>query len=58
MKTVATLIAEASAPMTTAQVAACIGGKADAKSQLPEILATLVALGRAQQINDTQFAAV
>ena len=58
MKTIATLLAGSTAPMTTAQVAACIGGKADAKSQLPDILATLVALGRAQQVNDTQFAAV
>ena len=58
MKTIATLLAGSSAPMTTAQVAACIGGKAEAKSQLPDILATLVALGRAQQVNDTQFAAV
>ena len=58
MKTIATLLAGSSAPMTTAQVAACIGGKADAKSQLPDILATLVALGRAQQVGATQFAAV
>ena len=58
MKTIATLLAASTAPMTTAQVAACIGGKADAKSQLPDILATLVALGRAQQVSDTRFAAV
>ena len=54
----AALTAASTAPMTTAQVAACIGGKADAKSQLPDILATLVALGRAQQVSDTRFAAV
>jgi len=58
MKTIATLLTGSAAPLTTAQVAACIGGKADAKSQLPDILATLVALGRAQQVNETQFAAV
>ena len=58
MKIVATLLVASAAPMTRAQVAACIGGKAEAKSQLPEILATLVALGRAQQVGDTQFAAV
>lgn len=35
---------------------AVIGSKAVAKSQLPDILATLVALGRAQQVGDAQFA--
>ena len=47
----------ATAPLTIAQVAACIGGKAEPKSQLPEILATLVALSRAPQVNDEKFAA-
>ncbi len=58
MKIVATMLAESAAPLTTAQIKARIGGKTDQKTQLPEILATLVALGRAQQVNDTQFAAV
>ncbi len=58
MKTVATLLAESGSPMTIAQVAARIGGKSDAKVQLPEILATLVDFGRAQCVNDTQFVAV
>lgn len=60
MKLVATVLAGSHAPMTPAQVATCIDAKARAKAkpQLPDILATLVALGRAQQVNDTQFAAV
>ena len=58
MKLVATLLAESNLPMSLAQVAARIDAKADAKSQLPDMLATLVALGRAQQVNDTQFVAV
>ena len=55
MKTVANLLAESAAPFTTKQVAARIGGKTDQKTQLSDILATLVALGRGQQISSTHF---
>ena len=58
MKMVANLLAESAAPLTTKQVAARIGGKTDQKTQLPDILATLVALGRAQQISSTHFFSV
>ena len=58
MKAVAMLLAGSAVPMTTAQVASRIDAKANAKSQLPDILATLVALGRAQQVNNSEFAAV
>ena len=58
MKTVAMLLAESAAPLTTKQIYARIDAKKNQKTQLPDILATLVALGRAQQVNDTQFAAV
>ena len=56
MKVVATMLAESATPLSTEQVAARIGGKTDQKTQLPDILATLVALGRAQQVGDAQFA--
>ena len=58
MKAVANLLAEANAPLTTEQVAARIDAKKDQKTQLPEILATLVALGRAQQVGGAQFSPV
>ena len=56
MKTVANLLAESAAPLTTAQIYGRIDAKKEQKTQLPEILATLVALGRSQQVNETQFA--
>ena len=58
MKAVANLLAEANAPLTTEQVAARIDAKKDQKTQLPDILATLVALGRAQQVSSTHFFSV
>ena len=58
MKTVANLLAESAAPLTTAQIYGRIDAKKEQKTQLPDILATLVALGRAQQVSPTQFGAV
>ena len=60
MKLIATLLAGSHAPMTLAQVAARIESKSKARAtaRLPDILATLVALGRAQLVNGTQFTAI
>ncbi len=57
MKVVSTMLVESATPLTTLQIYARIDAKKEQKTQLPDILATLVALGRAQQVNDTQFAA-
>jgi hypothetical protein len=58
MKVVATVLSDSATPMTVGQVAARIDAKANAKSQLPEILATLVDFGRAQRVGKMQFAMV
>ena len=57
MKLVSAMLAESPTPLTAQQIYARIDAKKEQKTQLPDILATLVALGRAQQVDDTQFAA-
>ena len=57
MKAVATLLAEAPEPLTVSQIAASYTGRSEAKSQVPEIVATLVALGRAREAGGGRFAA-
>jgi hypothetical protein len=46
---VARVLAEARAPLAEADLAACFTGKGPWKKRLPQLLDTLVALGRARQ---------
>ncbi len=57
MKAVAGLLSTNAEPMDSEAVARAFAGKSEAKKQIPEILETLVALGRAQAVNKTEFAA-
>ncbi|HNY48183.1 MAG TPA: hypothetical protein PLK42_09330 [Casimicrobium sp.] len=57
MKAVAGLLSTNAEPMDSEAVVRAFAGKSEAKKQIPEILETLVALGRAQAVNKTEFAA-
>ena len=60
MKAVANVLADRAVPMDVVAVAntfSGIGPASEERKQLPEILATLVALGRAQAVSETEFAA-
>ena len=57
MKAVATLLAEAPEPLTVSQIGTAYTGRSEAKNQVPEIVATLVALGRAREAGGGRFAA-
>lgn len=59
MKAVSNLLADAAVPMDVVAIAnsfSGIGPASEERKQLPEILATLVALGRAQAVSETAFA--
>jgi len=54
---IAQLLAESPLPLGEAEIASCFSGKGAWKKRLPQLLETLVALGRARQNDDGRFGA-
>ena len=58
MKAVAARLAESADALTAKQIAASFDGRSDTKTQIPEIVATLVAFGRARQVGGDRYTGV
>jgi hypothetical protein len=58
MKAVAALLSDSAAPMSAKQIAASFTGRSETKTQIPEIVATLVAFGRARAVDAERFSSI